>query len=1079
LLLALLLAWPRAAAAQPDPGEGQVQLPLEVYRELLEALEAATEQAGPAVGYAVGNANLNITVDRVDEGPQATISARLTVETLEDAWVAVPLLPSGAAVSQATVDGRALPLVATPQGLVWLVEGVGRHQVVLSYRADAERFEGGYSLAVPLPRVPSMQLRAELPGRGLDVAVIPATAIEVEETDAGGTVIVATVPSATGVQLSWRAPSEQAVTVSRAIYRGRAGEDAVTWEAELGVLLATDERVMLDLLGTDIALLGVQVDGADAPVTSTGGHFAVPIEGRGTHAVTARFEVPIERPAEAPPQVRMGVLAVPISRFELTLPGEKEVSVQPLAHVDHRFEEGTGETVAVVNVPMSTRVGFSWTEAVPEAAEALAELRANASIYHTAYAEEGVLYLHATVIFDVTRGETSQFELIVPADAVINDVRAPSGGVADWRQETDPDRRLIVFLDRRASGEFRFDVDYERLIGTDTDSAFSVPVLSALGVNRQRGMVALLASRELTLEPEVETSLTRVGENQLPAFVREAVAMTIAHTFRYFETTPELTARATPPERQTGRFDAQVDTLVSLGDVTTLGSASVDVNVKSGTIDALGLVLPPEVNVLSLSAPSLRDYELEPTEDGAQQRISVEFTQDMEGQFRVEVAYERIETEGAGEMSVPLLHVEGCEVEQGRVAVEALTAVEVQASATEQLSSVEVAELPRRLVLRTTNPILLAFKYVQADPPPSLVLRITKHREIDVQSAIIDRAHYRTLYTRDGFAVTTAEFFVRNSRQQFLRVRLPEGAVVWTATVNGRAETPAMASNGEGGPEVLINIINSANGFPVELIYATRSPAMAAFGFVEGELPRPDMVVTRTRWEVLLPDRYDYGDPLGDLDVAADFFPVRGDEMAVLTGTGLDDPTAQSLRISVPNSGVAVTFEKLYANQTDREIAFSIPYWDPDGALAAIFEQIYREDEDDGWLGAQVGVPPGRQGGSGSAGPGASTAALDAAESAAVEPAAVRIGFPMSLLGTLLFWAGVVGVVQRGRRSRVLLAAGLLGAVLLAVAFGRYQAPLDWPLRLSVLLLVALLGWLGRARLLRWLESRPSKAVTG
>ncbi len=86
---------------------------------------------------------------------------------------------------------------------------------------------------------------------------------------------------------------------------------------------------------------------------------------------------------------------------------------------------------------------------------------------------------------------------------------------------------------------------------------------------------------------------------------------------------------------------------------------------------------------------------------------------------------------------------------------------------------------------------------MHVDPPYKLSLAIARHKEIDVQSATIDRSHYRTLFTRDGLAVTTAQFTVRNSRKQFLKITLPEGSTVWSAFVNGKAEKPALGENGQ------------------------------------------------------------------------------------------------------------------------------------------------------------------------------------------------------------------------------------------------------------------------------------------
>ena len=124
---------------------------------------------------------------------------------------------------------------------------------------------------------------------------------------------------------------------------------------------------------------------------------------------------------------------------------------------------------------------------------------------------------------------------------------------------------------------------------------------------------------------------------------------------------------------------------------------------------------------LSLSAPSLRTHDVNQKDDG--QEIEVQFTQEMEGQFRIEVAYELIMSDTDSSVKVPTIKVNGAEVEQGRIAVEALSAVEVQASETIGLSTVDPTELPQQLILKTTNPILLAYKYVQADPPYSLGLK--------------------------------------------------------------------------------------------------------------------------------------------------------------------------------------------------------------------------------------------------------------------------------------------------------------------------------------------------------------------
>lgn len=123
-----------------------------------------------------------------------------------------------------------------------------------------------------------------------------------------------------------------------------------------------------------------------------------------------------------------------------------------------------------------------------------------------------------------------------------------------------------------------------------------------------------------------------------------------------------------------------------------------------------------------------------------------------------------------------------------------------------------------------------------------------------MQIAATDAANYRTLFKTDGLAVTRVQFDVRNNRRRFLRLTLPSDSQIWSVLVDGHAQKPAFASAEEATErDVLIKMINSATPFPVELVYATRGDAIHNFGRISGSLPRPDMIVTRTAWDVCVP----------------------------------------------------------------------------------------------------------------------------------------------------------------------------------------------------------------------------------
>ena len=916
--LASLALAATARAAEPGRTTGRVELPLEEYAGLVEGMRATRLAELPA-RYALGTGEVTVTVIEERGIPAAHVKVRVGLEILDDGFTVVPLLPAGTAVESVTVAGAAARLAALPEGLAWTARERGSYEVAIAYVVDGSRSAEGYLVAVPLPAAASMTLVATLPAADLDAAVIPGVASLVESVGST-TRVTATIPATRGLQLTWRVPTTADHVTDRAAYHGAVAVESAELSAELDVEVFSDGPVKPRLLPTSVTLKDLQVDGKAAPILVEGDRYTTLVRGRGAHRIHLGFEVAVTRDG-GPPRLLVPIAPVPVSRFELELPGHKDLAVEPHATVALRT---SGEaTTATVFVPMTDRVTFSWTEAVPE--EQRAEVRASATIFHAASVDEGVLAVGAAVVYDVTRGETSTLRLAVPAGVQVNRITSTTATVVDWRLGENEDggaREATVFFDRPMGGEIRLEVQYDRSIGSGDEA--TLPLLEANGVSRRRGMVALLAGRDLVLEPRSDGGAARVGENQLPAFFKDALDAPVAHTFKYAEAVPEIVVAAAPPARAQGRFDVEIDTLLSIGEVTMRASASVDVNVKAGQIDELALRLPAGVNLLALTGPSIRAQEAQSAADG--QRMVVAFTQPVDGQIRLEVNYEQILSDGDRGLVAPMVKVEGADVAQGRLALEALSAVEVRATKAEQLTALDAGELPRQLVLRTTNPILMAYKYVHADPPPVLVLEVTRHDLLSVQEAVIDSAEYRTLVTPDGLAVTTSDFLVRNSKKQFLRVALPRGATVWSVLVQGKPEKPAL---GDGGDDlgVLVKIVNSTRGFPVRIIYSEPQGRIAGLGTLHLRLPRPEILATQTRWDLYLPDDLRYGAPRTNLRLTS--APVRevlDGAAPVDAGVAAPEGGAEPLVIDVPATGVHLSFEKLYANQGEEPAWVDVTY---------------------------------------------------------------------------------------------------------------------------------------------------------
>ncbi|MCB1043912.1 MAG: MnhB domain-containing protein [Acidobacteria bacterium] len=886
---------------------GNVELPLDVYHTLWTNQQQQLQPA-PAP-FAFGHGTANADVRFTPQGAQTQITFSFTATILDEGWVKVPLLVYGPAIDQVLVQGKPATLHQAPEGWCWSTDQKGSYTIQLTYRVVSSVTPEQGTLSIPIPAVPSTALQLKVQGSDRQITVVPAV-IQTERTIGGTTEITASLPATSVFHVGFTSPTSSQITVSQAHYTATQAIDHVQFKGTFQVHVQREGAQELALLPDTVTLHDVRLNGKPGVIRARDHRFWLAVRDAGSYELSLTYEVPI-RVQEGLPFVDVPMMQVPISRMELSFMGRKEVTVQPgtglqTAHTDDK-------TSVSLFVPMSHQVRFSWTEAVPD--DLTQEFRANAQMVSLVHADEGVMLIQTRMDLDVSRGSASVLELVVPEKTQIVDVRGSADEVSEWttqRSEGAP-QLLRVFLNRQVDSHLQLTVWCEQPL--DPDQSQNVPILSVANINRQGGLVALLSSRSTMLNPETETNLTRVGENQIPVELRQDLEMVIAHTFKFGQDLPQLTVQLAEPERMAGRFDVMVDTLISLNDVSMKAAASFDCLVKSGLLGQLEIILPSDVNLLHVSAPSMRNHVVVPSDVG--QRVQIFFTQELEGQIRVEMDYERIIDFNQAQVNIPLAVCEGAEVQQGRVALEALTAVEVQPANLENVTEMDWQELPQSLMLKTSNPILAAFKYVRVAPPVQLDVAIKRHAQLEVQSAVIDRADVTTLITREGLVVHRYVFRMRNNSQQFLRLPIHRDVELWSAFVAGKPVKPAVVDE-DNERAALINIIHASEPFEIELVLATPGRHLGSFGSLRTKLPLPETTTTQLDWRLFLPDGLTYQSMKSNLDPGQAHTEVGMDEAM--------RKVASPLSIQLPQSGVQFELSKLYPNRSEEPPYVSLSY---------------------------------------------------------------------------------------------------------------------------------------------------------
>jgi len=390
-------------------------------------------------------------------------------------------------------------------------------------------------------------------------------------------------------------------------------------------------------------------------------------------------------------------------------------------------------------------------------------------------------------------------------------------------------------------------------------------------------------------------------------------------------------------DRARARIYSEVYTLATVGDGLVRAQTTIESTILFAGVDRFAYTLPEGMTLLDVSGAGLRDWTL-----GDDNTLLVELNYAAEDRYTLSLDMERVVGEGDARVEAPLVVPRGVERSKGALGVAARGNLEVNAGEVSGATVVDVRTLPAAILGRTSQPVLLGYKYLGTEASVPLV--ISDHDDVDVLVTLLDQADATTMFTPDGRRLTRVGYEVRNNRRQFLRLVLPEGAELWSAAVAGRSVQPATS-----GGALLIPLIRSQTrggglaSFAVEVVYVeSGTPAGDnGRGVFAAALPRPDVPTTYVSWTVYAPDEAkvktrraegtmafveELSRPLGvvrvmEMQAQA---PAQQESARVQADAGALGEGAAPVRVRLPLEGRPYFFEKLLA--LDEGLTVSFPY---------------------------------------------------------------------------------------------------------------------------------------------------------
>jgi hypothetical protein len=295
--------------------------------------------------------------------------------------------------------------------------------------------------------------------------------------------------------------------------------------------------------------------------------------------------------------------------------------------------------------------------------------------------------------------------------------------------------------------------------------------------------------------------------------------------------------RVALPLRQRGSLTQ----LTSLGEDATSVYAEVNLEITQGAAKEARIGLPGNITINQVSGAMVADWEAKAGE------LTVTFLEPVEDSARFVITGES-KTPRDGHVDISLLRLLNTEHDTGGVAVEVLGAGEIKNLNAQGLENANAAELGDYVAARQ-SPSLVAFRFRSADAaaPRSLAVDVARYTQQAVLLANVEEARYRVLLSKEGKTLVQALYAIRNNQRNFLKVTLPQGAAIWSASLEGKPVRPGQSPDGS----LLLPLEKSRAGeeapvFAVEIFYLVRDSAWAEKGKATLALPALDLPISRT-----------------------------------------------------------------------------------------------------------------------------------------------------------------------------------------------------------------------------------------
>lgn len=336
------------------------------------------------------------------------------------------------------------------------------------------------------------------------------------------------------------------------------------------------------------------------------------------------------------------------------------------------------------------------------------------------------------------------------------------------------------------SGMMKVALKMERKIDTATPGRIVVPEIAVQDAVVQNGYVVASASQGIQLAAEGATNLSEIHAASTPLNVAGAQ---LAFRFRGAEWSASVGYT-----RAKTAIHSELFHLVSPGDGMLYASAAATYHISGAPADTFVFKVPAHLKQVDVTCADLDAW----SRDG--DTLTVKLARRILGDWTLLVSYEQQLDYHGGELAIGEIETVGTQSEMGYIVLAGPASLRAEEAAALPPTMIRIGkdEIPEGYAASLLSPVTAAWKYMRA--PHTARVALTPLATEGSIGQVVDFLSIESNITRDGASVTKARYSVKNARGQYLVLKLPAGAKLWSVNqVREDGSIAAIPSQFDGG----------------------------------------------------------------------------------------------------------------------------------------------------------------------------------------------------------------------------------------------------------------------------------------